>query len=83
MKRIILGSHNKIVALLLMMLTKGYAFAQTSLGDPTTSEDKNTPPGHVLLQMSGLVLVLILIFYAGYRYWRSKNVLNKQAPRNQ
>ena len=80
MKKMILNSRNIITAVLLMILTKVSAFAQTSLGDPTEPTDSNAPPTHVFLLMAGLAIVLILVFYAGYRYWRSKTSINKQAP---
>ena len=83
MKKIILSSRNRIIAILLILLTKGQAFAQTSLGDPSESTDKKSPPTHVLLQMSILALVLILVFYAGYRYWRTKRGINREASGGQ
>ena len=79
MKKIVMNVSNKILALLLILFTKGYAFAQTSLGDPSEPSDKRALPRNVLLEISGLVLLLIVVFYAGYRYWKSKNTIKRAA----
>ena len=80
MKRVILNSWRRLALLLFVILTKGYAFAQTSLGDPAAADNKNAPPTGVFLQFFAVGIVLVLIVYAGYRYRRSKSERNKQVP---
>ena len=77
MRKLILNLRNIALTVVLMLFTQGYVFAQTSLGDQSESTDKNALPGYVLLELGGLALLLVLVFYAGYKYWRSKEVVNR------
>ena len=64
MKRII-NLRDKIATLMLLMLSGGYTFAQSTSGDIY-----DTPPqkDH-LVQFIGPAIMLIVVIYVGYRYW--------------
>ena len=65
MKRIN-ANCRKIAALLLTMITGGFAFAQDNAASDTY---ENMPPQHDYVQYIAPGILVLLIIYVGYRYW--------------
>jgi len=81
MKRII-NLRDKIAALLLLMLSGGYTFAQSTAGDASKSI-YDTPPQRDLIQYIGPGIMLILVIYVGYRYWHDNRPDDKHTTHHQ
>ena len=65
MKRMIMNLRNTIAALLLLLLSAGYTFAQNAAGD-----DASIPTAkHDFGQYIGPLILLVLVSYVGYRFW--------------
>ena len=74
--------RDKVAALLLLLLSGGYTFAQGTNYDPSTSI-YDTPPKHDLIQFIGPGIMLVLIIYVGYRYWHDNRPDDKHTPHHQ
>ncbi len=81
MKRII-NFRDKIAALLLLLLSGGYTFAQSTVGEQSKSI-YDTPPKHDFVQFIGPGIMLIVIIYVGYRYWHDNRPDDKHTPHHQ
>ena len=81
MKRMI-GIRDKFAALLLLLLSGGYSFAQGSV-DGYTSVYDTTAPKHDYVQFIGPGIMLALVIYVGYRYWHDNHGGDKHTTHHQ
>ena len=79
MKRMI-QLRDKIAALLLLMLSGTYTFAQNIVGDPSVYDTK---PQRDLVQYIGPCILLVLVIYVGYRYWHDNRPNDEQTHHHQ